>query len=257
MKLQDKVVVITGAGQGIGAACARRFTQEGAKVVLTDLEADALAEVAGELGAAALPGDITSEATVQAVAALARKTHGRIDVWFSNAGWSGPRAPGDLQANDIWQMTWELHVMAHVYAARAVLPEMLERGEGYLLQTASSVAFALQMDKSAYSVTKHAALTFSEWLAAHYRPKGVRVSCFCPGPMDTRMFRANQLPPDHPAVRMALSPEDVADLLVRGVDEEKFLILQQGPADAAPDLLLKAQDYEGWLQTMSARAGGP
>jgi NAD(P)-dependent dehydrogenase (short-subunit alcohol dehydrogenase family) len=254
MKLKDKIVVITGAGNGIGAACARRFTAEGAKVVLTDLEADALAAVAGELGAAALPGDITKEATVQAVAELARKTHGRIDVWFSNAGWSGPREPADLQTNEIWQMTWDLHVMSHVYAARAVLPEMLERGEGYLLQTASSVAFALQLDKAAYSVTKHAALTLSEWLAAHHRAKGVRVSCFCPGPMDTRMFRANALPADHPAVRMALSPEAVADLIVRGIDAEKFLILQQGPADAAPDLLLKTQDYEGWLQTMAARA---
>jgi NAD(P)-dependent dehydrogenase (short-subunit alcohol dehydrogenase family) len=256
MKLQDKVVVITGAGNGIGAACARRFAAEGAKLVLTDLEADAVAAVSEELGAVSLAGDITSEDTVQAVAALARRTHGRIDVWFSNAGWSGPRAPGDLQTNEIWQMTWELHVMSHVFAARAVLPEMLERGEGYLLQTASSVAFSLQMDKVAYSVTKHAALTLGEWLAAHYRPKGVGVSCFCPGPMDTRMFRSNQLPPDHPAVRLALSPEEVADLLVRGLDEEKFLILQQGPADAAPDLLLKTQDYEGWLQTMSARAPG-
>lgn len=256
MKLAGKVVVVTGSGNGIGAAFARRFTAEGAKVVVTDREADAAAAVAKEIGAVALPGDITREDTVQAVAELARKTHGRIDVWFSNAGYSGPREPGDIQPNEIWEMTWALHVMSHVYAARAVLPEMVARGEGYLLQTASAVAFGLQLDKATYSVTKHAALTLSEWLAAHYRPKGVRVSCFCPGPMDTRMLRSNDFPPDHPALKMALTPEQVADLLVRGIDAEKFLILQGGPADAAPMLAPKVEDYEAWLGAQSAQIGG-
>src|SRR5690606_24723023 len=145
-------------------------------------------------------------------------------------------------------------VMSSVYAARAVLPEMVERGEGYLLQTASGVAFGLQLDKATYSVTKHASLTLCEWLAAHYRPKGVRVSCFCPGPMNTRMLRSNEFGDDHPVMKMALTPEQVADLLVRGIDAEKFLILQSGPADAAPMLLPKAQDYEAWLDGLSARA---
>jgi NAD(P)-dependent dehydrogenase (short-subunit alcohol dehydrogenase family) len=252
MKLQGKVVVITGSGNGIGEAFARRFTREGAKVVVTDLEADAAQRVAKEIGSVALPGDITREDTVKAVADLARKTYGQIDIWFSNAGYSGPREPGDLQPNPIWEMTWGLHVMSHVYAARAVLPEMLERGEGYLLQTASAVAFGLQMDKLTYSVTKHASLTLNEWLAAHYRSKGVRVSCFCPGPMDTRMFRSNDFPPDHPAVKAALTPQQVADLLVRGIDEEKFLILQTGPSDVAPGLVAKGQDYEAWLDRQSA-----
>ena len=121
--------------------------------------------------------------------------------------------------------------------------EMLARGEGYLLATASLVALSMQMDKAAYSVTKHAALTFSEWLAATYRPQGVRVSCFCPGAMDTRMLRANGLPDDHPILRRALKPHEVADVLVA----EKFLILDSGPVDAAPHLGEKAADYEGWL----------
>jgi NAD(P)-dependent dehydrogenase (short-subunit alcohol dehydrogenase family) len=256
MKLDGKVVVITGAANGIGAACARRFAAEGAKVVLSDREAEALDAVAGALGAAALAGDITQEATVQALAARARERHGRIDVWFSNAGAAGPREPGQLQSEATWADSWALHVMSHVHAARAVLPEMLARGEGYLLQTASSVALGLQPEKAAYSVTKHAALSLSEWLAAAYRPRGVRVSCFCPGPMDTRMFRANAFPEDHPMVRMALKPEAVADLLVRGLDEEKFLILHDGPATAAPDLMAKAQDYEAWLDAMGAIAAG-
>jgi NAD(P)-dependent dehydrogenase (short-subunit alcohol dehydrogenase family) len=253
MKLDGKVVVVTGSGNGIGAAFARRFTAEGAKVVVTDREADAAKAVADEIGSVALPGDITSEDTVKAVAELARKTYGQVDIWFSNAGYSGPREPGDIQTNEIWQMTWDLHVMSHVYAARAVLPEMVERGEGYLLQTASAVAFGLQLDKATYSVTKHASLTLCEWLAAHYRDKGVRVSCFCPGPMNTRMLRSNGFSSDHPVMKAALTPEQVADLLVRGIAAEKFLILQSGPSDAAPMLLPKTQGYEAWLNEMSGQ----
>lgn len=248
MNLKDRVVVITGSGNGIGAACARRFSDEGAKVVVTDIEVDAARSVAGEIGAVFETGDITQEETVRAVASKAREEHGRIDIWFSNAGFAGPREPGELQSDATWDLAWNLHVMSHVYAARAVLPELLERGEGYLIQTASLVALTLQMDKAAYSVTKHAALSLGEWLAATYRPRGIRVSCFCPGAMDTRMFRANKLPEDHPAVRMALKPDRVANLLVRGIEAEKFLILDEGPVGGAPLLLSKAEDYEGWIQ---------
>jgi NAD(P)-dependent dehydrogenase (short-subunit alcohol dehydrogenase family) len=249
MDLRDRVVVITGSGNGIGEACARRFAVEGAKVVVTDIEADSARRVADEIGAPFEPGDITQEATVKAVADKAREAHGRIDIWFSNAGLAGPREPGQLQSDAQWDRAWRLNVMSHVFAAREVLPEMIERGEGYLIQTASLVALSMQMDKVSYSVTKHAALHLSEWLAATYRPRGIRVSCFCPGAMDTRMFRANNLPDDHPAVRMALKPEQVADLLVRGITAESFLILDDGPADSAPLLKGRAEDYEGWLNS--------
>ena len=252
MKLQDKVVVVTGSGNGIGEAFAQRFTREGAKVVVTDIEADAVQRVASEIGSVGLPGDITSEDTVNAVAELARRTFGRIDIWFSNAGYSGPRQPGELQDNALWDSAWRLHVMSHVFAARAVLPEMVERGEGYLLQTASGVAFGLQLDKATYSVTKHAALTLCEWLAVHYRPKGVRVSCFCPGPMDTRMFLLQcRFRHDHPMVKMALRPEQVADLLVGAIDDERFLILQNGPSSGVKALIAKGGDYEAWLAAQS------
>jgi NAD(P)-dependent dehydrogenase (short-subunit alcohol dehydrogenase family) len=249
MQLANRVVVVTGAGNGIGAAFVRRFSAEGAKVVVTDIDGDAVDRVAGELGTAGLAVDITSEDGVNEVVALARRTYGEIDVWFSNAGYAGPPQPGELQDNGLWGLEWGLHVMAHVYAARAVLPSMVARGEGYLLQTASSVALSAQVDKAAYSVTKHACLALAEWLAIHYRPKGVRVSCFCPGPMMTAMLRANQFPEDHPVMAMAWSPEQVADLLVEAIGAEQFLI-QTHPEFGSAALASKAQDYDAWIGQM-------
>jgi NAD(P)-dependent dehydrogenase (short-subunit alcohol dehydrogenase family) len=254
MKLQDKVVVVTGSGNGIGEAFARRFAQEGAKVVVTDIEAESVERVSSEIGTVGLAVDITVEDNVRAVADLARRTYGDVDVWFSNAGYSGPPEPGDLQDNAIWDMTWHLHVMSHVYAARAVLPSMVERGEGYLLQTASVVALSAQIDKVTYSVTKHAALALAEWLAIHYRPKGVRVSCFCPGPMMTRMLRSNGFAEDHPVMTMAITPEQVAEILVDAIDEERFLVVSHEGMDAAP-LAAKADDYDAWISLMGGVRG--
>jgi NAD(P)-dependent dehydrogenase (short-subunit alcohol dehydrogenase family) len=251
MHLKGKTVVVTGSGNGIGEAFARRFTAEGANVVVTDIEAEAVARVAGDIGSVGLAADITVEDNVRAVADLARKTYGEIDIWFSNAGYSGPPQPGDLQDNAIWDMTWHLHVMSHVYATRAVLPAMLARGEGYLVNTASSVALSTQADKLTYSVTKHAALALAEWLALHYRPKGVRVSCFCPGPMMTRMLRSNGFADDHPAMASALTPEQVADVLVKGIEAEKFLILST-PRTLVDNLVAKAADYDAWIETAGA-----
>lgn len=252
MQLKDKVVVVTGSGNGIGAAFARRFTAEGAKVVVTDIEPNACAAVAREIGGVGLAGDITKEAHVQAVAELARKTHGRIDVWYSNAGHSGARQPGELQDDAQWDLLWKLHVLAHLYAVRAVLPEMIARGEGYLLNTASSVALSLQVEKLAYTVTKHAALSLSEWLSLHCRPKGVRVSCFCPGPMMTRMLRSNALPDDHPVMQTALTPEQVADVVTKGIAAERFLIMSPD-STLLEGLRSKADDYDAWIASHAAR----
>jgi NAD(P)-dependent dehydrogenase (short-subunit alcohol dehydrogenase family) len=250
MRLRDKVVVVTGGGNGIGEACVRRFSAEGAKVVISDVEPDAVARLAGELGTVGLAADITVEDSVQAVAELARTTYGEVDIWFSNAGHSGPIQPGDLQDDATWDLAWRLHVMSHLYAAREVLPAMVARGEGYLLHTASSVALSTQVDKVAYSVTKHACLSLAEWLAIHFRPKGVRVSCFCPGPMLTRMLLSNQFPEDHPVLAMAWTPEEVANLLVQAIDEERFLI-QTHPESGSAALMAKAEDYEAWIDAMN------
>ncbi|HVV29884.1 MAG TPA: SDR family oxidoreductase [Mycobacteriales bacterium] len=252
MKLKDKVVVVTGSGRGIGEAFARRFTAEGAKVVVTDIDADAVARVAGEIGSVGLAADITVEDNVRAVAELARSNYGEIDVWFSNAGVAGPRQLGEIPDNALWDLGWDLHVMAHVYAAREVLPAMLERGDGYLIQTASIVGLTIQPEKAAYSVSKHAAVALAEWLAVTYGDRGIRVSCFCPGAMLTPMFLANGLAPDHPAVKMALTPEQVAEVLVHGIDAERFLILDR--SGSTEEVLAKGNDYDEWIRAARGRA---
>jgi NAD(P)-dependent dehydrogenase (short-subunit alcohol dehydrogenase family) len=250
MKLAEKVVVITGSGGGIGEACARRFTEEGAKVVIADINGEAVARVAGDIGTVGLAVDTTHEEEVRALAHLARRTYGEVDVWFSNAGVSGPAQPGDIQVNARWESLWALHVMAHVYAVREVVPAMLRRGDGYLLQTASVLAMMTLPEKAAYSVTKHGALALAEWLAANYRPRGIKVSCFCPGAMLTPMLLAEDLPADHPVFQTAIRPDDVADLVVQGIDAEKFLIVDS--SIGIETLQAKARDYDQWLLDVGA-----
>jgi NAD(P)-dependent dehydrogenase (short-subunit alcohol dehydrogenase family) len=249
MKLKDKVVVVTGSGSGIGEGFARRFTDEGAKVVVTDIDAASVERVSSDIGSVGLAVDITVEDNIKAVVDLARRTYGEIDIWYSNAGFAGPRQPGDMQENRLWELEWNLHVMAHLYAARAVVPSMLERGDGYLVQTASVVALSAQVEKASYSVTKHAALALSEWLAITYRPRGIKVSCFCPGPMMTPMLLSNEFPEGHPVLKMALTPAQVAEVLVKGIDAERFLIVD---SDTSVDALsAKARDYDAWIASMA------
>lgn len=249
MKLRDKVVVITGSGGGIGETCARRFATEGANVVVTDIDSEGVKRVSDSIDTVGLAGDITSEDTVRAVAELARTTYGEVDIWFSNAGYAGPPLGGDISDDRLWELSWQLHVMSHVYAVRQMLPSMLERGDGYLLHTASVVALATHPDKAAYAVTKHAALAFSEWLALTYRPKGIKVSCFCPGPMLTPMLMADGIPADHPILRSAATPEEVADRLVGAIDAERFLVVDSSLG--IDSLTAKATDYEQWIGDIS------
>jgi NAD(P)-dependent dehydrogenase (short-subunit alcohol dehydrogenase family) len=251
MELRDKVVVITGSGSGIGEACARRFATEGAKVVVTDIDSDGVERVCDSIGTVGLAGDITAEDTVRAVAELARTTYGEVDIWFSNAGYAGPPLAGDISDDRLWELSWQLHVMSHVYAVRQMLPSMLERGDGYLLQTASVVALATHPDKAAYTVTKHAALAFSEWLAMTYRPKGIKVSCFCPGPMLTPMLMSDGILADRPILQNAAKPEEVAERLVGAIEAEQFLIVDSSMG--LDSLTAKADDYERWISDMSVR----
>jgi NAD(P)-dependent dehydrogenase (short-subunit alcohol dehydrogenase family) len=187
MEMKGKVIVVTGGASGIGAALVRRFAQEGAAgLVVADMNHDAAQAMANEVNGLAVRTDVSNEADVQALIAQATQRFGRVDVLCSNAGIAlggGVDAP-----NADWQRIWEVNLMAHVYGARAVLPQMVERGAGYLLQTASAAGLLSHPDSALYAVTKHAAVSFAEWLSMNYGDKGIRVSCLCPQGVRTPML---------------------------------------------------------------------
>ncbi len=187
MELQGAVTVVTGGGGGIGRALCRRFKQEGASyVVVADIDRDAAEAVAAELGGMAVVTDVTAELAVRDLVERTLATYGRLDVYCSNAGVAfggGPEAP-----DDAWRQSWEVHVMAHVYAARAVLPAMLERGAGYFVGTISAAALVNHVLASPYATSKAAALSFFEWLAIAYGDRGIGVSAICPMGVRTAML---------------------------------------------------------------------
>ena len=188
MELADRHVVVTGAGSGIGRGLARRFAAEGARaVVVADLNEAAAESVADEIGGLGVATDVSREEQIQALIERAKDANGPIDLFFSNAGVPGPGG-GPEAPNDEWQLTWEVNVMAHVWAARALLPEMVARGEGYLCSTASAAGLLTQVSALAYSATKHAAVAVAEWISINYGDAGVRVSCLCPQGVRTPML---------------------------------------------------------------------
>jgi NAD(P)-dependent dehydrogenase (short-subunit alcohol dehydrogenase family) len=247
MELRDKVVVVTGGARGIGEALCRRFAAEGARgVVVADQDGEGAERVAGEIRGLAVPADVAVEADLVRLVERATAAYGPIDLFCSNAGIF---TAGGVETSDAeWQRIWEVNLMAHVWAARAVLPGMLARGQGYLLQTASAAGLLTQLGSAPYSVTKHAAVALAEWLAITYGDRGIKVSCLCPLGVQTRMLldatggiadllRAN-----------SVEPAAVAEAVVRGLAEERFLILPQ--AEAAEFCRRKADDYERWLRGM-------
>lgn len=251
MELAGRHVVVTGGGSGIGRALARRFAAEGARaVVVADLDAGAAEAVAREIGGLAVETDVSEEAQIKALVARAQDLHGAIDLFCSNAGVAGPTG-GPQGPDDQWQRTWEVNVMAHVWAARALLPEMLARGEGYLLITASAAGLLTQVSALAYSATKHAAVAVAEWLAINYGDAGIRVSCLCPQGVRTPLLDLALTDPVGAAPLLAegvLEPEEVAEAVVAGVREEHFLIL---PHEAvARHMALKGAQPERWLSGM-------
>lgn len=249
MQLVDKVVVITGGGNGIGAAMARRFTDEGAAaVVVADLDSDAAAAVAGEIGGRSVAVDVADEAQVEDLVASTIRDHGRIDLFCANAG-VGAFGGVDV-ADEEWQRSWDVNVMAHVYAARALLPDWLERGEGYLLHTASAAGLLTNIGAAPYSVTKHAVVGLAEWLSITHGDAGVRFSCLCPMGVRTNMLTGGK---DISAGAVVISqgviePDQCADAVVAGLDAERFLILPQ--PEVADFVLRKATDHDRWLAGM-------
>jgi NAD(P)-dependent dehydrogenase (short-subunit alcohol dehydrogenase family) len=250
MDLNGKHVVVTGAGSGIGRACALRFGAEGARVVVADINEQAAEATARELGALAVRTDVSEEAEIAALVERAREANGPIDLFFSNAGIGGPAGGPEAPDAEI-DATWEINVMAHVWAARAVLPEMVERGEGYLLSTASAAGLLTQVSALAYSMTKAAAVSVAEWLSITYADAGIKVSCLCPQAVRTPMLELALEDPIGAAPLLAgglLEPEAVADAVVRGLAAEQFLILPH--AEVAHHLALKGSQPERWLKGM-------
>jgi NAD(P)-dependent dehydrogenase (short-subunit alcohol dehydrogenase family) len=249
VKLQDKVVVVTGGANGIGRALCKRFAAEGARgVVVSDLDFDAAQQIAEEIHGLAVKTDVASEADVIALVTKANEAFGPIDLFCSNAGIGG--MPGFEQVtNDAWRQIWDVNVMAHIYAARAVLPQMLERGSGYLLNTASAAGLLTQIGSAPYSVTKHAAVSFAEWLAITYGDRGIKVSCLCPQGVKTNMLMASaEAGAAGFLLAGAIEPEDVAETVVQGLAEEKFLILPH--PEVGEYFQRKANDYDRWLRGM-------
>lgn len=253
MKIGGRVVIVTGGGNGIGRALCERFHDEGArKVVVADLERDSAETVATAVDGDAYAVDVRDESQIQSMVAEVESRYGRVDLFCSNAGiiatdgepWWATSAP-----NATWQAMWEIHVMSHVYAARACLPGMLQRGEGYFLNTASAAGLLNQIGDAAYSTTKHAAVGFSEALAITHGDDGIGVSVLCPQAVATRMVGdIGDGDGGTAGVDGVLSPQQVAEEVVQGLAEEQFLILPH--KQVREYYQRKSSDYDRWLAGM-------
>jgi NAD(P)-dependent dehydrogenase (short-subunit alcohol dehydrogenase family) len=261
MEVSERHVVVTGGAGGIGRALVRRLDAEGARaIVVADRDLERAQRMAEEVGGLAIELDAGSEESVRGLIEQAGRAFGPIDIFISNAGVPGA-AGGPEAADEAWDEAWRVNVMAHVWASRALLPVMLERGEGYLINTASAAGLLTQVSSVVYSVTKHAAVSLAEWLTIEYGDAGIRVSCICPQGVRTPML---DLAMEDPAGAAALTaggliePEDVADAVIEGIRAERLLILPH--ENVAGFLALKGSDPERWLRGMrrivrGARAG--
>ena len=250
MKVQDQVVVVTGGAQGIGRALCERFRREGAgAIVVVDLKEAAAEQVARELGGIAFGCDVSAQAGLQRVIEGTEQRVGPIGLFCSNAGIFPAGVHPDEAAsgsNETWNQAWAVNVMAHVYAARALVPRMVARGAGYFLNTVSAAGLLSQIGNSIYSVTKHAAVGFAESLAIAHRDQGIRVSILCPQGVETPMLR--DIGEGAQNVDGVLTPEQVADAAIEGLARETFLILPH--PQVAEYMRRKVDNYDRWIAGM-------
>ncbi|WP_106396520.1 SDR family NAD(P)-dependent oxidoreductase [Actinocorallia populi] len=231
-------VVVTGAGRGIGAALARRFAAEGAQVVVNDRHPERAGAVAAEIGGTALPGDACA-----IVPAALDALGGTVDIFCANAGIAptgGPETP-----EEVWDSALEVNLKAHVRAARELLPGWLERGRGRFVATVSAAGMTTMIGSAPYSVSKHAALAFAEWLAVTYRHRGIEVHAVCPRGVRTGLHHVSEGSADLMLTSAAIGPEEVADAVLKGIEEGRFLILPH--PEAADHAAARVTDHEGWL----------
>ena len=243
MEITDKVIVVTGGACGIGTALCRKFAREGAKaVVVADIDEQGAKVIAGEIGGIPFRCDVTKEKDVIRVVEETEEKTGPIDLFCSNAG---IMVPGGVEvANEDWQRIWEINVLAHINAARTMIPRMIERGGGYLLNIASAAGLLTQIGSVPYSVTKHAAVGLAENIAITYGDQGIKVSLVCPQGVRTSMAREDGVE----AVDGLLEPEQVADAVMDGLAEERFLILPHPQVQTYVER--KVSDYDRWIKGM-------
>ena len=247
MNLINRVAVVTGAASGIGAATARAFAKQGAKVVVVDVNASGARGVAKEIDGLAIPCNVASEADINALVARTQRELGPIDVFFNNAGVATGGDPLTTPI-DVWNDQWQINLMSHVYAVRAVLPGMLERGEGYLLHTASMAGILTSQGNLTYAVTKHAVVGLAEWLAITYHDQGIRVSLLAPLGVRTPMLGDTNSAFARNAAGPIKEPSEVADMVVEAIGAERFLILTDPIAQKWMNN--KNADLERWLTGM-------
>ncbi|MDX6389139.1 MAG: hypothetical protein QOJ73_202 [Streptosporangiaceae bacterium] len=240
-------VVVTGAGSGIGAALARRFAAEGARVVVNDINAPAAAAVAASCDAAVVPGDAASEQGVAHLIATAAEVLGGIDLYCANAGVA--RGGGEDAAEPDWDISWQVNVMAHVRAARLLTGPWLARGSGHLICTVSAAGLLTMLGSAPYSVTKHAALGFAEWMAATYEHRGITVQAVCPQGVRTPLLDASGAVGQAILGGSAITPEAVADAVIEGIADGRFLILPH--PEVARMYAGRATDPDRWLHSMN------
>lgn len=239
---RGSTVVVTGAGGGIGAALARRFAAEGARVAVNDIDPDAAHAVAKEIGGIAVPGDASGIVT-----AAREALGGTVDTFCANAGLGtqgGPEAP-----DAAWDTAWDLNVMAHVRAARELIPHWLERGRGRFVSTVSAAGLLTMVGSAPYSVTKHAALAFAEWMSVTYRHRGIDVHAICPEGVRTDMLASTGVAGDVVLKPGAITPEAVADALFAALAEGRFLVLPH--PGTAGHYTARAGDPDNWLSAMN------
>ena len=245
MELKDRFAVITGGSGGIGKAMAAAFLREGAAgVMLADLDQVAVDKAAAELGCDGMACDVTREADIQALAGAAEAKYGRIDLFCSNAGAGGPGVLIDAE-NEVWQNQWDLHVMAHVYAARAVLPGMIERGEGYLLNTASAAGLLAALGSGPYTVTKAAAVKLAEFISITHGDEGIRVSVLCPQGVNTAMAPKSLGDGQTDGI---IEPDQLAGTVVEAIREERFHVLPHPEVEEY--VRRKGDNVDRWLVGM-------
>lgn len=247
-KIRDAGAVVTGAGSGIGRALARGLAAAGARVVVNDLDTEAAVAVAQEIGGYPAPGDMGTEKGVSELIAAAREYLNEIDIYCSNAGIGGGTTPVDTP-DAAWQQTWDVNVMAHVRATRELLPAWLERGRGTMVVTASAAGLLTMLGTATYSVTKHAAESYAEWLAVTYAHRGLVVHCICPQGVRTNMLAQSGEAGKVVLQAAAIEPEQVAEALLAGLAAGTFLILPH--PEVAAYYQGRATDPGRWLRGMN------